>query len=184
MLGMYIETLDTVELQLCSDLLFFSWQIWLYSKQDLCFALFLFCMQQYYYHTNLWLSKDKVFLVLFLCMIYLLPTFDLLFLLWNLCSTDSDRLSWNTWKRRALLHSRYPSGSSNRLYCKTHRKVSITKSRTPKGMRRYIKTISNYIQNSILSKKIWVFTGQIPYEYSIWCRWPDLNRYGVATEGF
>ena len=53
-----------------------------------------------------------------------------------------------------MLHSRYPSGSSNRLYCETYRKVSITKSRTPKGMRRYIKIISNYIRNSILSKKI------------------------------
>lgn len=53
-----------------------------------------------------------------------------------------------------LFHGRYPSGSSNRIYCKTYRKVSIRKSRTPKGMRRYIKIISNYIQNSILSKKI------------------------------
>ena len=29
-----------------------------------------------------------------------------------------------------------------------------------------------------------VQNGQIRYEHSIWCRWPDSNRHAVASGGF
>ena len=48
-------------------------------------------------------------------------------------------------------------------------------------MRRYIKT--NKLNTKLYFKqKNWVFTGQIPYEYSIWSRWRDLNPQPLRPE--
>ena len=41
-------------------------------------------------------------------------------------------------------------------------------------MRRYIKTTKIYIK-LYFKQKNWVFTGQIPYEYSIWSEWQGSN---------
>ena len=115
-------------------------------------------------------------------------------------SQGTDRPHWCIWDRRYrqkqntenryILPLCWVCGDSRGISKDSHqirhpqRRCSGVSDRATSGINKkagkspaqYIKPYQN-IKNR-------VFISEIPYEYSIWCWCPDLNRYGVATEGF